>query len=72
VFAPGTTEIAVGVDATKDGGFRPVEVDSETGGQVVVQPDDQWSTRSGKVGFFAKVEEGRIWADSRSLNGIIV
>lgn len=72
VFAPGTTEIAVGVDATKDGAFRPVEVDSETGGQVVVQPDDQWSTRSGKVGFFAKVEEGRVVTDSRCFSGLII
>ena len=71
-FATGTDEVAVAVDLTREAVIRPVATNSETGGQVKVQVDDQFTKRSGKLGWFSKVEEGRVVLDSRVLTGIAV
>jgi hypothetical protein len=71
-FATGTDEVAVAVDLTREAVIRPVATNSETGGQVTVQVDDQFTKRSGKIGWFSKVEEGRVVLDSRVLTGIAV
>lgn len=70
-FAVGTDEICVAVDTTREAIVRPVAV-NEGGGQLTVQVDDQFTKRSGKIGWFAKLEEGRVVLDSRVLTGIAV
>lgn len=70
-FATGTDELVLGFDATREALVRPVAINSETGGSVVVRVDDQWSTRSKKVGWFLELEEGRACVDSRALTGIV-
>lgn len=62
-------EIIVGVDNSKGAFIRPVAQQSETGGTFNAQADDQFAQRSEKVGFFGKIEEGRVCLDSRAVVG---
>lgn len=71
-FNGATEEIILCVDATRGGLLRAVITDAEAGGTVSVVPDDQFVTRSAKIGFYANVREGRCVLDSRSLAGLIV
>jgi hypothetical protein len=50
--------------------IRPVAQQSETGGTFNAQADDQFAQRSDKVGFFGKVEEGRVCLDARAVVGL--
>jgi hypothetical protein len=65
-------EIVVGFDLTRPVFLRPVVVDDDSGGQVVVKPDDQFPGRAEKTGFYAKVREGRVILDDRALVGLRV
>lgn len=71
-FSTSTQEIIVGFDASRDGLFRPVEINADSQGQLVVYPDDQFPARSEKFGFYAKVTEGRVCADARMIQGLVL
>lgn len=71
-FDGANEEILVGVDMTRNALIRPVEVDAEGRGQLLVLPDDQFPARSQKLGWFASVNEGRVVVDSRALAGFIL
>ena len=71
-FNPAADEVCVGVDLTRPVFLRPVVVDENGGGQVIVRPDDQFVSRSEKTGFYAKVKEGRVILDDRALVGLII
>lgn len=71
-FDGAATEIVVGFDASRDALFRPVEINEDSQGQLVVMPDDQFPARSEKFGFYAKVTEGRVIADARAIQGLIL
>lgn len=71
-FAPTTQEILVAIDSRRaDAILRPVAT-NENGGNITVQPDDQWVARSDKSGLWCTVSEGRCCIDARVLTGIIV
>lgn len=70
-FSGSTQQILLGIDLTRDGLVRPVQTDNG-GGQVQVFPDDQFTVRSDKAGFYLKLEEGRACIDSRAIMGLIV
>ncbi len=70
-FTAGTSKLALGVDLTRESCLKPVEVD-ETGGQVSTMPDDQFTARSQKIGFYSVVHEGAIVVDDRALTGIVI
>lgn len=72
VFNASTDDLLVGVDLSRESFLRPVATESETGGQVVVLPDDQFVARQGKLGYYAKIEEGRVSLDQRAAFGLIV
>ena len=65
-------QILVGLDLTRDAFIRPVARQHESGGQFITLPDDQWVTRSDKVGFYGFLEEGRVCVDSRAIAGIVM
>ena len=44
---------------------------SETGGTFTALPDDQFSQRQDKVGFYGCIEEGRVLLDARVLVGLV-
>lgn len=45
---------------------------NEGGGSLEVMPDDSFPMRSDKLGYFAKLTEGRVILDHRNLAGIII
>jgi len=72
-FNSATEEIAIGLDR---GGMnqliRPVAYDADTGDQFTVEADDQFTKRSGKIGWYGALEEGRVILDDKVLSGLIV
>ena len=71
-FATGTDEVILGWDATRGAIIRPVQTFDDNGGTVKVEVDDSWTKRSGKVGWWSQLIEGRVVIDSRALTGLIV
>lgn len=67
-----TDEILIGVDRSRRAFIRTLAVNAETGGSFNLRPDDQFLARSGKVGFYGGLEEGRVGLDARAVAGIIV
>lgn len=71
-FAAATDEIVVGVDLTRGAFKRPIAANADNGATVKVQPDDQWFSRSQKLGWWAAIEEGRVAIDARAVQGVVV
>lgn len=71
-FTSSAAELIVGIDASRNAFLRPVAIQSTSRGQVQVLPDDQFLSRSQKVGFYSYVEEGRVAVDARAAVGLIV
>lgn len=71
-FNTGTEEILVGLDLSRDAFIRPVAKQAESGGQLLVLPDDQFLARSEKTGFYAFLEEGRVMVDGRAVCGLVI
>ena len=65
-------EILIGVDRSRDVLLRPVVLDEGSTGEMNVLVDDQFSVRQNKIGYYGKVEEGRVCIDDRALCGIVV
>ena len=72
IFNPAADEVLIGLDLSKDAFVRPVARNSETGGTFTAVPDDQFVSRSEKLGFYGSLEEGRVCLDGRAVAGIIV
>jgi len=70
-FTAGTSQLVLGVDLTREGCLAPVEVD-ENGVSITTFPDDQFSQRAGKIGFYSKRVSSALVIDDRVLSGIIV
>ena len=66
-FSAANDELVIIVDATKDIGHRAIASDSDTGSVFSLEPDDQFLKRSGKIGWFGGIEEGRLVSDTRGL-----
>jgi hypothetical protein len=67
-----TDEILIGIDRSRRSFIRTLAVNAETGGSFNLRPDDQFLARSGKVGFYGGLEEGRVGLDAKAVAGIIV
>jgi len=67
-----TDEILIGIDRSRRSFIRTLAVNAETGGSFNLRPDDQFLARSGRVGFYGGLEEGRVGLDSKAVAGIIV
>ena len=65
-------EIVIGFDLTKDAFVRPVARNADSGSTFSALPDDQFVTRSEKIGFYGSLEEGRVALDGRAVSGIII
>lgn len=68
----GNDEVLIGIDRSRRSFIRTLAVNAETGGSFNLRPDDQFLARSGKVGFYGGLEEGRVALDSKAVAGIIV
>ena len=65
-------EILIGIDRSKDALIRPTVIGEGTPSDFQVLVDDQFSVRQNKIGYYGKVEEGRICVDDRALIGLVV
>ena len=52
--------------------MRVVATDSESGSEMTLLADDQYSVRQNKIGYYGAIEEGRVVLDNRVLCGVIV
>ena len=52
--------------------MRAVAVDGDTGAELNLAADDQYSVRQNKIGYYGSMEEGRMVLDSRAVTGIVV
>ena len=71
-FAQASDEIVIGIDRSKDALIRPVVIGEGSPSELQVLVDDQFSVRQNKIGYYCKVEEGRICIDDRALIGLAV
>ena len=71
-FAGGTHEIAVGLDNSKGAFVRAISVDADTGDTFTTVPDDQFTQRNERMGFYGSLEEGRVCIDARAIVGLAV
>jgi len=71
-FDSTTDQLLIGIDRSRRSFIRTLAVNAETGGSFNLRPDDQFLARSGKVGFYGGLEEGRVALDARAVAGIIV
>lgn len=71
-FDTANDEIILGLDRTRESMMRAIAVDSETGAELRLAADDQYTVRQQKIGYYGSIEEGRMILDSRALTGIVV
>ena len=71
-FVQADDEILIGVDRSKDALIRPVVIGEGESSEFSIFVDDQFSIRQNKIGYYGKVEEGRICIDDRALIGLVV
>ena len=71
-FDGAAEQIVVGVDRSRDSLMRVVATDSESGSEMTLLADDQYSVRQNKIGYYGAIEEGRVVLDNRVLCGVIV
>ena len=71
-FATADDEVLVGIDATKEAFIRPVAQNADNGATFTALPDDQFTQRADKVGFYGAMEEGRVCIDARAVAGLVM
>lgn len=71
-WVTGDDEILIGIDRSKDALIRPTVVGEGSPSEFQVLVDDQFSVRQNKIGYYGKVEEGRICIDNTALIGLVV
>lgn len=71
-FNGANDEIIVGVDKGREACIKLVAQNADTGDTFTAVPDDQFLSRSEKIGWYGTTEQGNVVVDSRSLVGIIV
>ena len=69
-FTSANSEIAVGLDLSRDAFIRPVARQADSNGTFTALPDDQFVSRAERLGFYGFLEEGRVCLDSRAIVGI--
>ncbi len=71
-FNEAEEQVILGVDLSRESMLRAVATDSETGAEFDLVVDDQFVSRSQKIGYYGSLEEGRMILDDRVLTGLIV
>jgi hypothetical protein len=71
-FASANDDLVIGLDRSRESLFRAVATDSESGSELNLLADDQYSVRQSKIGYYGSMEEGRMILDDRVLTGIII
>lgn len=74
VFSPGSEQVVFGIDRRRDFLARLAEIPAgklDESATLQLVADNQWSNRSEEIGFFAKLREGRISVDGRSVVSLV-
>lgn len=72
VFDGASEQICLGIDLSRESMLRAVATDAVSGSEFDLVVDDQFVSRSQKIGYYGAMEEGRMIVDDRVLTGIIV
>ena len=74
VFDGSASQLMLAVDRSRDAILRLVETDAENGSEFTLTPDNQFEVynRTGKMGFFCGMNEGRLILDNRAIGGLIL
>ena len=70
--ATGGDQLIIGIDRSRESLMRAIATDSETGAELNLAADDQYTVRQQKIGYYGSIEEGRMVVDSRALTGIVM
>ena len=70
-FSQSTEQIILALNLGGTNPLLKLQERGADGNTFSLNPDDQWTSRSDKVGFYGKVREGRAVLDSRGLMGLI-
>jgi len=65
-------EVLVGVDNSRGAFIRAISQDADTGDTFTTAPDDQFTQRNERIGFYGSLEEGRVCIDARAIVGLVV
>lgn len=65
-------EILIGIDRSRDALIRPVMQGEDSPSEFSLMVDDQFVGRQSKVGYYGKLDEGRMIIDDRALVGLYV
>ncbi len=65
-------EILIGIDRSRDSLIRPVVQAEDAPSEFNLMVDDQFVGRQNKIGYYGKLDEGRMCIDDRALVGIYV
>src|SRR3990167_1376753 len=71
-FTGATDQILVGVDKGRESCIKLVAQNADSGDTFTAVPDDQFLSRSEKIGWYGEVTQGNVVVDSRALIGLIV
>lgn len=71
-FNGSTQELVLGADLSITSAIRVIASDSETGSTFTLEDDDQFVKRTGKIGWYGSIEEGRMVADTKAFVGLVV
>ena len=64
-------ELMLGLDRSMDSLMKVVALDAESGTEMSLLADDQYSVRQQKIGYYGSLEEARLCLDDRALFGMI-
>lgn len=71
-FSASTQELVLGADLSVTSAIRVIASDSDTGSTFTLEDDDQFVKRTGKIGWYGSIEEGRMVADTKAFVGLVV
>lgn len=71
-FKPAEDEFVLALNLRGDSFWQPIAKNADSGATFTVSPDDQWSVRSDKIGWFTRAEMGFVAIDGRDITAIIV
>lgn len=65
-------QILIGIDRSRDALIRPVVQSEDSPSEFNLMVDDQFVGRQNKIGYYGKIDEGRMIIDDRALVGLYV
>lgn len=71
-FAGATDQLVLGVDKGREACLKLVAQNADSGDTFVAVPDDQFLSRSEKIGFYGSVEMGVVVVDAKALCGVVI